>query len=308
MRQFYAPTEDVIKSAHTTLSADLSASSTTINVKNTAQFEANKYVCLSAEGDERAELRLISSVSAANKTITVSSATRFTHYKDEAIVQFDYNQRLLWKYNATTGQYAQVAGESPKDIAVDCPLGTLLEDSDGEATDKYKATYYNEETHVGTDLDDSEEVIGTGSTNLVSIELIRKSAGFKENYAIPDSRIDEARQDAQGEVWSALHMRYTFPLTRNSSFLRKIAEDLAVGLLFIDEYGLEVQNVAKDGYKRLEDARSRLDKLAKGIYTLYDEAEDEVQAQADRGTVSFYPDDSTEGEDDERIFAIGDKF
>lgn len=308
MRQFYAPTEDVIKSAHSVLTSDVASGATSIPVKNTAQFEVNKYLCISAEGNERAELKLISEIDADAKTITVSSVTRFTHYKDESVTQFDYNQRLLYKYDSVTQTYIQVAGESPKDIAVDCPLGTLLEDSNGVAGDKYKATYYNEETTQGTSLDDSEEVIGTGSTNLVSIEIIRREAGFRDNFAISDARIDEARVEAQGEVWAALHRKYTFPLTRKSSFLRRIVTDLAVGWLFIGEYGAEVQNMARDGYKRLEDARVRLDKLAKGFYTLYDEEEEEEQTLADRGTISFYPDDSTEDTDSERMFSVEDKF
>jgi len=82
---------------------------------------------------------------------------------------------------------------------------------------------------------------------------------------------------------------------------------MAVGFLFIDEYGLDVQNVAKDGYKRLEDARIKLNQLAEGVYVLYDEEEGSDQALSSRGTVGFYPDDNTEN-DDERIFSIGMKF
>ena len=83
---------------------------------------------------------------------------------------------------------------------------------------------------------------------------------------------------------------------------------MTVGTLFIDEYGLDVQNVAKDGYKRLEDARVRLLKLAEGEYTLYDESEEEDQALSTRDTIDFYPDNSTDGEDDERVFKMGMKF
>ena len=83
---------------------------------------------------------------------------------------------------------------------------------------------------------------------------------------------------------------------------------MAVGYLFIDEYGLDVQNVAKDGYKRLESARGMLMKLVSKEYVLYDEDEEEDQALSEGATPSFYPDDSTEDEDDERIFNIGMRF
>jgi hypothetical protein len=83
---------------------------------------------------------------------------------------------------------------------------------------------------------------------------------------------------------------------------------MAVGYLFIDEYGMDVQNVALDGYKRLEEARGRLQKLIDKEYVLYDEDEDSDQATSDVGTPSFYPDDTTEDEDDERVFSMGMKF
>ena len=309
MRQFYAVTEDEIKSAYTTLPANLAIGSTEITVTNVSQFRANKYILLSKEGTERAELHLISSVNETNNKIVIPSpGTRFTHYKDEPLVQFNFNKRRLYKWSTLSNDWYHIAVESPRDIAVDCPLGTLFEDADGTPADKYCATYFNSYTSVGTEPDDAKSVIGTDSTNLCSIMQVRKAAGFEDNYNIPDSVIDEVRQEAQGEVWAALHKRYTFPITRKSSFLRRIVIDMAVGMLLLDEYGSEVENVAKDGYKKIEDARKRLGKLADGTYSLYDEEEDETQSQSERGTVDFYPDNTTEGEDDERIFSMGDKF
>ena len=309
MRQFYAPTEDLIKSAHTVFTSDIAAGEMTIPVENTAQFTASKYLCLSKEGIERAELIRITDIDATAKTLTIESpGTKFAHYKDEPAVQFDYNQRRLYKRASEEHSWAHVSVESPKDIAVDCPLGTLFENASGESTDRYAITYYNSFTEVGTFPDDAKEIVGTTTTNLVSLQQIRVAAGFEDNFHLSDSKIDEIRQDAQGEVWAALRKKYTFPITKKSSFLRRIVIDLSVGMLYLDEYGTEVQNVALDGEKKCESARKRLDKLATGKYTLYDEVEEENQGTAEVGTPSFYPDDTTEDEDDERIFEIGMEF
>ena len=307
MRQFYAPTEDIVKSARSWLASDHSAGVTTITLENSAQFEAGKSVCLGKEGDETSELRRIVSIS--GNIITVDSETVFPHYVDAIISQFDYNQRKLYKRADAESAWSHVTDESPKTIAVDSPLGTLFEDADGTATEQYCCTYYNSFLITETSTDDAS-VVGstTSSTNLCSIQQIRVSAGWEDNFYISDSRIDEIRQDTQGEIWAALRKRYSFPITKNSSFLRRIVIDMAVGLLFIDEYGMDVQNVAKDGYKRLEDARVRLMKLAEGEYTLYDESEEEDQTLSTRDTVDFYPDDSTEDEDDDRVFSMGMKF
>ena len=307
MRQFYAVTEDTIKSARTTLTSDISAGTMAIPVKNTAQYRTNRYICLSKEGDERAELIQITSI--GNKIINVESpGTANAHYKDETVVQFDYNQRRLFRRTSPTAEWAHVAVESPRDIAVDNPLGTLFEDGDGTPDYEYIATYYNSFTQEGTTKIDAKTLLSTASNNLCSIQQIRDASGFSDNYNIPDTRLDEIRQDAQGEVWAALRNRYTFPITRKSSFLRRIVVDMCVGLLYINEYGSQVENVALNGYEKLKEARGKLGKLASGEYTLYDEVEDEDNALSTRDTISFYPDNTTEDEDDERMFSIGDEF
>ena len=131
---------------------------------------------------------------------------------------------------------------------------------------------------------------------------------MEDNEYIPDAKLDEIRQDAQGEVWAALRNRYSFPLTRKSSFLRRVVLDLCVGLLFVNEYGSQVENIALDGYRKLEDAREKLAKLASGDYTLYDEIEDEDNTLSTRDTISFYPDNTAEDEDEDIIFRIDDEF
>jgi len=313
MRQFYAPTEDIIKSAHGFLSADHAAGVTIINLKNTSQFEAGKYICLGREGDETSELRLISSVDSST-AITISVVTTFPHYVDQPTTQFDYNQRKLYSRASAVAAWAQVVTDSPKNIAVDTMLGTLFEDSAGTSTTQYICTYYNVQGATETAQADASIVTGTStSTNLATIQQIRNSAGWQDNAYISNARIDEVRQMVQGEVWAMLRSKYTFPLTRNSGFLQRIVVDMCVGYLFIDEYGQRVQNIALDGNKRLADARLLLKGLADGTYTLYDESTETDQALTSTATIKFYPDDSTDEandpeNDDERIFSIGMKF
>lgn len=313
MRQFYAPTEDIIKSAHGFMGVDHAAGVTTVVLKNTSQFEAGKYICLGREGDETSEVRLISTVDSSTN-LTISLATTFAHYVDQPTTQFDYNQRVLYSRANATASWLEVSTDSPKDIAVDTPLGTLFEDAAGISTTQYICTYYNVFTETETLQADAKIVYGTAvSTNLATIQQIRNSAGWQDNYYISNARIDEVRQQVQGEVWASLRNRYTFPLTRSSSFLQRIVVDLAVGYLFIDEYGQRVQNIALDGNKRLADARALLQGLAGGSYTLYDESTGEDQSLSPGDTIKFYPDNTTNEDNspengDERVFSMGMKF
>lgn len=309
--QFNAVLEpDVTITERSELSADLAAGQTVITVKNASKFTGNKYLCIGQYGEETAELIKIDSVSEANKTVTVSTATIYPHYKDNPVAQFLYNRRKFYRYNATTEGWDHLQSEgSPKDIEVDNPQGTFFEDSDGTQENIYRATYLDVAGSTETSINDAQSITGGGaSTDLISLYRIRYSAGFRENYQIEDSYLDQYRQDAQGEIWAALRVRYTFPLTKNSSFLRNIVRDLAVGFIWLDQYsGNDVK--VKSTEQRIAQARKRLDLLAKGVYTLYDETNDEDQTETGRGGgLSYFPDGNTDDTDDERIFKLSDKF
>lgn len=301
---------DVVMTERSEIRSDIAAGVTEIPVENASKFTANKYLCIGQFGNETSELKRIESVSEANKTVTIDSNTIYPHYKDNPVSQFLYNQRKFYRYNAITTVWDHLASEgSPKDIEVDNPQGTYFEDSEGTQDNIYRATYINEVEAVETSTDDAKSIAGGGaSTDLISIYRIRYAAGFKDNYTIEDSYIDEYRQEAQGEAWASLRVRYTFPLTKNSSFLRNIIKDLTVGFIWIDQYsGNDVK--VKAAERRIKEARLRLDKLASGKYTLYDETEGEDQTETGKGGgLAYFPDDDTDDTDDERMFQLQDEY
>ena len=309
--QFVAVLEpDVAITERSELSTDLSAGETTIPVKNASKFTNNKYLCLGQYGKETAEIRKIVSTDESAKTITVDTATTYSHYQDDPVWQFLYNQRKFYRWNTTSNSWEHLSSEgSPKDIEVDNPQGTYFEDSEGTQSLIYRATYSSVADSIESSVVDAKSITGGGlSTDLISLYRIRYSAGFKENYSIEDSYIDQYRQDAQGEVWAALRNRYVFPLTKNSSFLRNIVRDLAVGFIWLDQYAGNADKV-KASEDRIAKARKRLNGLADGTYILYDETEDADQTETGRGGgLSFFPDGNTEDTNDERIFKLQDEF
>ena len=309
--QFNAVLEpDVVITERSELRSDIAAGVTEIPVENASKFAGNKYLCIGQYGNETAELRKITDLSEANRTVTVDTATTYPHYQGDPVSQFLYNQRKFYRRNADTEAWDHLSSEeSPKDIEVDNPQGTYFEDSEGTQSHIYRATYLNVVGSIETSIDDAKSITGGGlSTDLISLYRIRYSAGFKENYSIEDSYIDQYRQDAQGEVWAALRNRYTFPLTKHSSFLRNIVRDLAVAFIWLDQYAGNAEKV-KSAENRQEAARKRLDGLADGKYILYDEDADADQAETGRGGgLSYYPDDNTEDTDDERMFELQDEF
>ena len=309
--QFNAVLEpDIAVTERSELRTDIAAGVTTIPVKNASKFSTNKYLCVGQYGDETTELRKIVGISESDRTVTIETATTYPHYQNDAVFQFLYNQRKFYRWNATINDYEHLSSEgSPKDIEVDNPQGTFFEDSDGTQANIYKATYLNVVDIIETSPLDAKEIYGGGaSTDLISLFRIRYSAGFRVNFSIEDSYIDQYRQDAQGEVWAALRTRYTFPLTKYSSFLRNIVRDLAVGFIWLDQYSGNAVKI-KSAEERIKIARERLKGLADGTYQLYDEDTGTDQAETGRGGgLSYFPDDTTDDTDDERIFTLSEEF
>jgi len=309
--QFNAVLEpDVSITERSELRSDIAAGVTEIPVQNASKFVGNKYLCLGQYGNETSELRKIVSLSEGDRTVTVDIATTYPHYQDDPVFQFLFNKRKFYRWNTTINAWEHLSSEgSPKDVEVDNQQGTFFEDSEGTQDNKYKATYLDVAGSVESSILDAKEITGGGlSTDLISLFRIRYSAGFRENYSIEDSYIDQYRQDAQGEVWATLRNRYTFPLTKNSAFLRNIVRDLTVGSIWLDQYaGNDVK--IKSAEERIKEARERLKGLADGTYILYDEVTDADQTETGKGGgLSFYPDDSTDDTDDERIFELKDEF
>ena len=309
--QFNAVLEpDVAISERSELRSDIAAGVTEIPVKNASKFTGNKYLCLGQNGNETAELIKIVSVSEADRTVTVDTATIYPHYQGDPVIQFLYYKRKFYRWNANAGTWEHLSSEgSPKEIEVDNQQGTFFEDSEGTQDNKYKATYLDVAGSVETSILDAKEITGGGlSTDLISLYRIRYSAGFKENYSIEDSYLDQYRQDAQGEVWAALRKRYTFPLTKHSSFLRNIVRDMAVGLIWLDQYAGNAEKI-RSAEARLKSARERLNGLADGTYILYDEDTETDQSETgEGGGLSYFPDDATDDTDDERIFKLSDEY
>ena len=309
--QFVAVFEpDIVTNERSEIRTDINSGETVIPVKNNQGFSTSNYLCLGRVGEETTELLKISAVNENDKTITVESATRFDHYKDDPVIQFIYNKRKFYRYNSETKTWEHLSSEgSPKDIEVDNPQGTFFEDSDGTESDIYKSTYVNVFRSMETSLEDAKAITGGGaSTDLISLYRIRRAAGFSDNYSIDDAYLDQYRQEAQGEVWAALRKRYTFPLTKSSSFLRNIVRDLAVGSLWLDQYSGNASKIDL-AWKKINSAGEKLKKLADGIYILYDEDSNSDQAETGKGGgLASFPDESTEGTDDERIFKLNDDY
>jgi len=157
----------------TFLTSDYSAG-TALTVRNSDNFTANWFVVVGEPGQERSELKLISSL-ASSTNITIVNALSFTHPKSTSVYESHYNQISLER-KPSGGSYA-VISEGLKDIEWDnSDNKTLFTVAAGVSTDTYKWRFYNSVTGEYTDY--SDELLGTGIARTQIghvIEMVKKN-------------------------------------------------------------------------------------------------------------------------------------
>lgn len=133
---------DIASEEKTTFSANEAAGQTILSVVNVEGFAADNYVILGEPGTEKAELRKVASVDAANNTITVSSAIAIAHSERDPVIRTPYNQVKIYFCATEDGTYAQIAAGSPLAMEVN-QYYTYLVDAAGTALTWYKFSWYN---------------------------------------------------------------------------------------------------------------------------------------------------------------------
>lgn len=270
MKGFFAPTQDAILTEQTYLTADVAAAATSIAVKNTDNFAANKYIVVGRLGEEGTELVKIKTVT--DKThLELDSALSFAHKANDPVTKIRYNQRKF--YRSTDGGTVYNLLET-KDIEVDNPSGTYFEDTTGLDSYYYKATYYNSQEVFESALADSDAMSGTPHD--VGLDEIREEAGFKNNPYVTDNLIYQKRDEAESEVDAIIDIPSPTP-----TIVKQIIRDLAAGRLLVKDYGVGAADTTKDGYAKLKDARALLKQIADGELRI-----DDVVSQ--EGTGKFY--------------------
>ncbi|MEK7992892.1 MAG: phage protein Gp36 family protein [Planctomycetota bacterium] len=285
MRVLQAPTEDFVKRERGTLSATAATgSNVVIAVESAEGVAANDYVVIGHEGNELAELCLVSAVT--NTSITVTTL-KFNHTAEEPFTVYRYNKRKFYGATTSTGSYTELTADgSPKDISVDNSEGTILEYS-GSTYTYFKSTYYNSTTAEETDIADSVAISGDESSRYASLYAIRKHAGLAGNPRYSDLRIETKRGQAENEINSVLAAKYTLPLAEVPALVSNICELLAAGYIDYEEFGKD-----SEGVKWLGEGRALLTAIRKGTQLLIGTDGTELTRNAKVDVLDGYPDDA----------------
>lgn len=176
---------DISREERTSFSADEAAAQTVLSAVNAQGFVKDDYIILGEPGEEKTELRKISSVS--GNDITISAATSFIHKERDPITKVPYNQVKIYSSSTEDGTYTQISG-SPFNMEVD-QIYTYAVDASGTASTYYKFSWYNETTTGESSL--STARLAGSPDQLCTLEEVKNDLGIKLNVRDNDEKISE---------------------------------------------------------------------------------------------------------------------
>lgn len=146
-----------LQGQQTRLSSAILASAVTSLVDNNSDFATNDLLLFGAYGQEKTEIKKVTSVSGANTVNHI--ATLFPHAEQTPVSKIKYDKVEISRASSENGTYAVLA---TVDITPDEDR-TYYDDPTGTSTSFYKTRYYNSITALYSQY--SDPVQGTGYTS-----------------------------------------------------------------------------------------------------------------------------------------------
>ena len=172
---------DISENEKTFLSVDEASAQTTLSVISGRNFAANEYVLIGNVGEEKAEIRKVSS---QTDTTLVVDALLFAHSRGTKLQFIPYNQIVVSRSTDAGVTYTSL---SAVDIRPDSSETYIQRTSDA-STDYYKYRFYNSTSTLYSSY--SDPVIATGFADN-SVWSIKKRALTQLGEKIGDVITDE---------------------------------------------------------------------------------------------------------------------
>jgi len=139
-------------------------------------------------------------------------------------------------------------------------------------------------------------------------EQVRAATGMLDDTLITDAfvetRIDAADDIINGKIGDV----YSIPLSETPDLIEYLSIELASGLLYLHQYGEEVEGTGLDGQKKIDGAIAILDLIQSQKLKLFDSSNDEF-ARSNLSKPVYYPTQtSTDDEDTPPLFKIDQQF
>jgi len=169
---------------------------TTLSVVNTFAFANNDFLVVGNPGEEKTEIKKVSSV-ASDTSFTLASALKFSHAKDTPAIRTAWDQVEISRYRSAAWTVLSTSG-----LQFD-KQDTIYNDSTGASTDSYRFRFYNSSTATYSEY--SPTISGAGpNSNQVGymIERVRKVTGTEgDQETVSDSALIREFNRAQEAVY-----------------------------------------------------------------------------------------------------------
>lgn len=247
------------KLAQTVLSQDIAAAVTILPVTNSNDFTAGP-VLIGAAGSSNPEM--VTATAPSTGTQIPVGATTLQHNNNDPVF-------LLFgdKINVYSAPDLYGTGVQPPDNTFTPVTGspfkidankveTAINDPNGIVGTWYKFTYINSLSMAETAIANSTAA-QAGQTHYVSIDQVRRAAGFANSPNVTDDIIAEFRDAAEREINGALLPVYAFPLpVPTNPLVVQIAKDIAAGELKHEQYQIVAPTLAAYGQTTADKARN----------------------------------------------------
>lgn len=295
----------------TQLTSSVPSGSMSLQVVNATDFNT-KYVLIGTSGSNISEIQPNADATSGT-TINLSLATVLQYNQFDPVYALFGNQLKIYRATNVDGtQPADTAFTLLATINIDPTTDkTTYTDATGGGNYWYKVTYYNSNSHNETDIGSSRAVRGNFTTNYVSLDEIRREAGFRFAPYITDNQIDEMRQAAQDEINGALDDFYVTPFQPPiNDFVRRITKRLAAGYLRLAQYS-QISDSKINGQDMVDGAQADLELLITKQRVVVNKQGQALDRAGGAGEAEGWPNSSTDTADPNsggapRVFRMSD--
>lgn len=144
------------------------------------------------------------------------------------------------------------------------------------------------------------------------VATVRAASGFSASAKVSDAYITTKITGADALIDSKVGERYQLPFSSTPNLVAWLALEIAVAVLFIDQYGEEAEDKDKGWKKRLDFLMKILEEIRTGKTKLFDATTGAELSRSDANLPSSHPSEATSAADAEDStaakLAMNDKF
>lgn len=126
-----------------------------------------------------------------------------------------------------------------------------------------------------------------------TVQQVRDASGLTNSTNVPDAYITLKIGYADGLINGKIGEVYSLPLASTPNLIAAMSLEIAVALLFLDQYGEEAENTDKGWQKRLDFLVKQLEDIRLQKIKLYDDTTGTELTRTTLKNPAFLPNDTT---------------